>query len=118
MSDQPCSAKIRSGHTWSRYDTPCGKRAKVEREGQWFCGVHDPEKRIARDRERNQKAALEDAVRRAHWAIDNITETLVEAVASFGGELPGPIASARAILLDRRADLRSCKAQLEKAGQP
>ncbi len=23
----------------------CGKPAKIERDGKWYCGIHDPEKR-------------------------------------------------------------------------
>lgn len=103
-----CEAKVDG--TWRSY--ACGRRAKVERNGKHFCGTHDPQKREARARKRIAVRSLETAVRSATWCVEGREKALAEAVASFGGELPAPIARARAELLKARADLRSCKAQL------
>lgn len=54
-----CAASVFSGGSFRGH--PCGKAGKVERDGKWFCGIHDPVKRDAR-RETDRKA------READWA--------------------------------------------------
>lgn len=34
----------------------CGRTARYERAGEWYCGTHDPEKVKARDVKREQKS--------------------------------------------------------------
>jgi hypothetical protein len=47
------------------YGSACGRNAKVERNGKWYCGMHDPvaiaEKREARNKEFDLKWAAERA---------------------------------------------------------
>lgn len=112
MSDRTCQALIRSGSVWSRHNYLCGKRAKVERNGKHYCGTHDPQRldsrRIAREREDRANSS----VRLAGHNVRGAEQTLAEVVASYGGELPAPIASARQYLLDQRNGLRSALAEL------
>lgn len=35
-----CCAKVYSPGSYRRL--PCGKTAKFERDGEWYCGIHDP----------------------------------------------------------------------------
>ena len=37
---------------WSMRFSPCSRRAKVERDGKHYCGVHDPERLKAKREER------------------------------------------------------------------
>ena len=37
------------------YSSQCQKTAKVERNGKWYCGIHDPEKVKARQDARQKK---------------------------------------------------------------
>jgi uncharacterized Zn finger protein (UPF0148 family) len=48
-----CCESIREGVAWPRYHA-CGRSAKVERDGKWYCGIHDPVKRA-------EKAAVQHA---------------------------------------------------------
>lgn len=58
-----------SGSTWGGRMglLPCVSKAKVERNGKHYCGMHDPvrvkERQDARDAKRNQ----ENAARDQHW---------------------------------------------------
>lgn len=64
MSDPRCLVNVsdRSGWYWHQCDRP----AKVERDGKHYCGVHDPERRAAKERaedaERKSAEAATDAV--------------------------------------------------------
>lgn len=45
MKDKRCIAKMYDrGHSWS-----CQNKAKMEHEGEYYCGVHDPIKKKARE---------------------------------------------------------------------
>lgn len=52
-----CCAMVRAG-TWDRQSL-CGRSAKFETDGKWYCGTHDPtrvkEKRASRDAEYDKK---------------------------------------------------------------
>jgi hypothetical protein len=64
---------------WARFsDHPCGKRAKVEREGKHYCGTHDPQKRIDRDVEMRAKWKRDDLVRAAERAVRDARDALVQ----------------------------------------
>lgn len=41
------------GQSWGGH--PCGKAAKVERDGHYYCGTHDPVRVVAKDEARRQK---------------------------------------------------------------
>ena len=41
-----CSVRVYSGGSYMGY--PCGKSAKVERDGKHYCGTHDPVRVAAR----------------------------------------------------------------------
>lgn len=47
-----CSAKI-DFDTWG-HTTPCKRSATIERDGKWYCKIHDPEYRKQRATERTK----------------------------------------------------------------
>jgi hypothetical protein len=55
------------GSNWPRFG-PCGRRAKVESDGKWYCGIHSPDAKAARDAK--GKAAWEADCRRRKWIGD------------------------------------------------
>lgn len=45
MSEQhTCVERVSNNPNWTTF-RECGNKAKVEREGKWYCGRHDPVKR-------------------------------------------------------------------------
>ena len=56
-----CSVKVSPNTTWgSFHQHPCSKKAVVERDGKWYCKVHDPEYIKQKDEERAAKRAIND----------------------------------------------------------
>jgi len=59
----------------------CGKRGKVERDGRWYCGQHDPvkvkERMDKRYAEVRDKWALDDARYKAKRRIEDATAAVV-----------------------------------------
>ena len=66
LTEHPCEEKV---NNYFRY-YPCGKPGKIEYNGKWYCGVHDPIKKEAKRAERykklieEQKHGLEEDKRR------------------------------------------------------
>ncbi len=58
-----CKAKIRVGAGFHRQS--CNKTAKVEHDGQWYCGTHDPVKCKARSDARHAKWLADHNARHA-----------------------------------------------------
>ena len=48
---EECCAKVFRGY----HHYPCVKKGKVQRDGKWYCGTHDPDKVAAREAERQAK---------------------------------------------------------------
>lgn len=68
MTDKrQCCESVRYPGNWPRYHA-CTKPAKVEREGRWFCGVHDPDR---------VKCATD--ARSLKWERERATERLLHA---------------------------------------
>jgi len=67
-----CQGEVKHGSGWSARYTRCGKTAKVEREGQHFCGIHDPvrksEKREAQLEEWRREGEMRIAAYKAERA--------------------------------------------------
>lgn len=46
-------------HTCSKltypFSSPCGKPGRVDWEGRWYCGIHDPRRAIARRKANDEK---------------------------------------------------------------
>ncbi len=58
----------------------CGKPAKVEYKGKFYCGIHNPERRVKKVIERNEKLAREKKLRELNSEL-NKWENAIEIVA-------------------------------------
>ncbi len=67
MSDKKrCSVKVYPNEKWgSFYPHQCEKTAVVERNGKWYCKIHDPEYIKVKDAERSRKYEIEHNKRMA-----------------------------------------------------
>lgn len=86
--------------------SPCSKAAKVERDGKSYCTIHDPERRKAKDAEREERWKRESSMDRAADRIHNCERDVIAAVLA-GTPLDAP----RKALLDAiaaRDTLMSC----------
>ncbi len=48
---------------------PCNKTAKYNRDGKWYCGIHDPEMNEQRKIKREQKAAEKELSKLKTWGF-------------------------------------------------
>lgn len=69
-----CSVRVYSNRGYDNY--PCSKPATVQRDGKWYCTIHDPErlaaKRAAKVKEWADKGQAEKARQDAAVARTNI----------------------------------------------
>lgn len=82
-----CCYKIPRASGWRTVYEPCTRKGKVEREGKWYCGQHDP---VAR-KERNDKARAEHDARweaqRKKWTLEQAAPDLYAALTQAIGPL-------------------------------
>lgn len=83
-----CEEVCRDRNSWRPTWEPCGKTAKFEREGKWYCGTHDP---VKREEKRNtkriawrQKWAAEEEDRRLRSAAPDLLQCLKTAITIIG----------------------------------
>lgn len=68
MGDRKVASKRCEASLFSNFrGYPCGRTAKFERDGKYYCGTHDPAKVSARRAERDARWAEEDRARRVMW---------------------------------------------------
>lgn len=93
-----CCAHV--GRGWNY--RACAKTAKHERDGEWYCGTHDPVARKAkqdvRDEERRAWFRLRNAEREQAKRVSDAERTIIDAVMACEESLPPFIADARAAL--------------------
>lgn len=104
MSTAPKSN--RTTHTceavrWQRghfHSYVCGKPAKIERDGKWYCGIHDPvrvdTKRAERDAEVNRQWAVRTAQRNLEHAAPEMKAALEFILANSGDPVMENVARA------------------------
>jgi hypothetical protein len=92
---------------------PCGRTAKVERDGKWYCGIHDPVAQAKRNVARHERGRWEsdrrDLVYKKQAAAAEIVAQVMNCTEAHG--LPPAVEAARVKL----ADLRSQMAEHMKA---
>ena len=76
----PCEASLLGGSVWSRHTYACGKTAKVERDGKWYCGIHDPVRVAAKRAERDAEYARKCTERSAKWSMERAAPDLLAAL--------------------------------------
>jgi len=65
----PCCVKIYPRESFGLFHShPCQSKAKVEREGKWYCGTHDPVKIKARKDAQCAKWKAESDARQLSYA--------------------------------------------------
>lgn len=68
-----CSGMIRGTGSWGYlHKYHCPKTGKVERDGKWYCGTHDPVKIKERQEKRNAKWEAESEAQIAKYRAENI----------------------------------------------
>ena len=90
MNDNRCSATTYIG--WGSGFTRCAYKGKVERDGKWYCGTHDPVRRKAKSDANMAKWHAErdakEAARFARETKEAALYQLAEAAVALGAELP------------------------------
>ncbi len=64
----------------SYHHYPCGKTAKVQRDGKWYCGTHDPERLEKKRAERNARWDEETYARFRKSARSHAAELALSAI--------------------------------------
>lgn len=59
-----CAKTVYTGARWDFTGHPCSLAAKVERDGEWYCTRHDPQRETARRETRQAKWDAEEAAQR------------------------------------------------------
>ena len=99
MDEHRCQEHIFDGG--GRYRHQCTYKGKVERDGKWYCGIHDPVARAERDKRQREKRhrqwqemnALADEREAQHYENERklaAFPALVEALESIIAECPDP----------------------------
>lgn len=66
-----CCEQIRiPGNKWRSRCKPCTHKAKVERDGKWYCGQHDPVAKKEKQDAKYAKWQAENVVRAARWRLE------------------------------------------------
>lgn len=58
---------------------PCDKSAKIERNGKWYCGLHDPEAKKARRAANDAKYSEKSKKNHAAWVLQCAAPDLLAA---------------------------------------
>lgn len=84
MADNPrCCVQVATG-TYPGL-IGCSHAAKVQSDGKWYCGIHDPEKIKQRAAKRNAKWAEDHGLSERRWCIAKLKEEVVEAAKASAG---------------------------------
>ena len=73
MSKPQCCKRVWRDHR----DYPCARSGKVERDGKWYCGLHDPESRKRKDTERRAKWDLQYRQHEHKRKIERLKEEFI-----------------------------------------
>ena len=88
---EKCCGGIWDGVSSCSY--PCGNKGKVQRDGKWYCGTHDPQKVVARRLKNEAKWQTETQVVRDAYEAARIrgkqADAFPELVAALRGLYSG-----------------------------
>ena len=111
-SKATCAAEVWSNDRWPR-PYPCNRRGKVDRDGKWWCGTHDPEAVKARRAKSDARIHASMAANSKRYALQAALPALYaacEAVDAWAAEHSDvyvqPIEQVRAALARARGDGR------------
>jgi uncharacterized Zn finger protein (UPF0148 family) len=105
---QPCCASVYKPGAFRALG--CNKPAKVERDGKWYCGVHDPKRRKQKDDARRAKWNHETAVLRARQAVMQVRNEAADLI-ERGNVTKAEFAEAQAKIARARAALAALEVQ-------
>ena len=103
MADKhKCAERVFSGERWDIRGHMCQLNGVVERDGKWFCRIHDPEKVKAKQEARSAKwveegrvAALKREIAAAEKAVVSAARAaVVRPVVIYVESLADPLADA------------------------
>jgi hypothetical protein len=114
MSEHKCQQQV-----WNNYRYyPCDRKAKVEHEDKFYCGIHDPVKRAEKNAVRDAAREVRYEADRKRYAMQSAAPALCEALQACRDYLDAIPESAaggddEAISLVRKADAVLAKARGE-----
>lgn len=80
MSEK-CTAKVYGRDRFASFHPyPCSRKGKVQREGKWYCAIHDPEAVKTRDAERRNKWNADWKKKEEAWEREAILRELSEGI--------------------------------------
>lgn len=76
MAKHNCSKTVYSNDRWPRPHL-CTRSGIVERDGKWYCKIHDPISVVEKEAARRAKWEAESAVNRKKWALESAAADLL-----------------------------------------
>ena len=100
---EKCSGYVDRG--WGTH-SDCLYPGKVERDGMWYCGIHDPARLEKRDAEYRARIAADNEARGRAVLIAQLKESVVETAKAWGNcpSAGNSIALAEAVKALRKAE--------------
>lgn len=85
-----CCASVPKGTIGirTRYEQ-CSRVGKVERDGKWYCGQHDPQARKARDQEKMERWRSQMEERDRRFRLEKAAPDLLEALKAMMAQYCG-----------------------------
>jgi uncharacterized Zn finger protein (UPF0148 family) len=84
MAEQCCGfVASNKTHGWPGLRNRCTRSGKVERDGKWYCGTHDPEAEKARREDRERRWKRERELRDAGRNVEARERDVLKAAVAF-----------------------------------
>ncbi len=73
----------------SFHGLPCDRTAKIEKDGKWYCGIHDPQKKIDKREKWRQQNEREQAVREHAANLQQARQAVIDAARDWSHAIVG-----------------------------
>ena len=100
-----CSVKVWDDRSFS---WQCLKPAKVERDGKWYCSIHDPEYIKAKNKAREEEWERKVQARNAGWERDSIARTAYDQCLLINPDNPLAVAENIGAIYEALRYIASC----------
>ena len=85
-----CCESVRDGTDgWRTRYKQCAKAGKVERDGKWYCGIHDLVAKAERDKARYEQWKVQQRARDADSRLRSAAPALLAALKAFVADWDG-----------------------------
>ena len=74
MTKHSCCHGVYRAHAWR--PSRCSFKATVEVSGKWYCGVHDPAKKVAKEEARAAAWKYKQKMERPRWFANEMADVL------------------------------------------